>query len=207
MGVITRKIGLILGSARTNGNGAGLASWVSPIIQRRLNKAPLKERKPFEVVTVDPTAPPHPLGPLLDGSRFPAQVTDPEQYPSPAIREWSRFVTSCSALVILTPEYNGAYPGELKNALDHLYYEWQRKPVLLITYGASGGGRCAKQLTEILTGLKMQVVSDNLQISLPKEYIGGSERVVPGRTFDFLSAYEAAVEKAAGELGELTSSS
>lgn len=41
------------------------------------------------------------------------------------------------ALVVVSPEYNGSYPGALKNALDYYYDELSKKPVGFVT--VSGG--------------------------------------------------------------------
>lgn len=195
------RIGLLLGSLRTHGNGAGLASWISPIIQRRLSKPLASNKTPFELITVDPKSSPHPLGPLTDGSYMPAQIRKTSDYPLPAIREWSSFVSSCSGLVILTPEYNGGYPGELKNAIDHIYWEWKDKPVVLVTYGGGGGGSCAAQLRSVLERIKMRVAKNSVQIPIPKEFVAGTGRIEPGQEFPaFLSQHEAAVEVATEEL-------
>ena len=200
MTVVARKVGLIVASARRGGNAAGIASWLKPVIQSRLNKA--NQAKPFEVITVDPTSAPFPSGPLTDGSKFPAQVTDPKDYSNPAVREWSQFISSCAALVILTPEYNGGYPGELKNALDQLFHEWSKKPVTVISYGGGGGGRAATQLTDLVKNLQMQPTETQPQIKLPGELIGGGDRVQTSSTF--LADFQPTVEKAVEELEQLT---
>ncbi|KAK7694723.1 hypothetical protein QCA50_001911 [Cerrena zonata] len=200
MTVVTRKVGLILASARRGGNASGLATWLKPLIQTRLNKA--DPAKPFEVVTVDPHSAPFPAGALTDGSKFPAQVTDSKDYASPAVREWSQFISSCSAFVILCPEYNGGYPGEIKNALDQLFHEWAKKPVTVVTYGGGGGSRAAKQLTDILKNLQMQPTPTQPQIAIPGDLISGAERVTTASTF--LIKYEPVVEKAVEELEQLT---
>jgi len=43
----------------------------------------------------------------------------------------------CDGIIIVTPEYNGGYPGALKNVIDVLVEEWKHKPVGLST--VSGG--------------------------------------------------------------------
>ncbi|PCH33691.1 hypothetical protein WOLCODRAFT_59973, partial [Wolfiporia cocos MD-104 SS10] len=74
-------------------------------------------------------------------------------------REWSSFISSCAAIVVLTPQYNWGVPGELKNAFDHLYWEWRDKPAVIVTYGGHGGSKCAEQLRSILGGgLNTQLV-------------------------------------------------
>jgi NAD(P)H-dependent FMN reductase len=41
------------------------------------------------------------------------------------------------AFVFVTPEYNHGYSAALENAIDHLYNEWQHKPVGFVSYGAT----------------------------------------------------------------------
>lgn len=195
------KIALLLGSSRKGGNGAGLGSWLASVVNARLNSPATK----YEIVTVDPTVPPHPLGPLVDGTRVPSQIRDPALYASPAIQEWSRFVTSCAGFVVLSPEYNGTYPGELKNSFDHLYWEWQNKPAVIVTYGGGGGLRCAEQLKNILGGaFKMSTASKSVGISLPREYVGGQERVpIGGHAPDFLSPYVSQIHEVVDDMKAL----
>ncbi|EKM61096.1 uncharacterized protein PHACADRAFT_84501 [Phanerochaete carnosa HHB-10118-sp] len=199
---VATRLGLLIGSSRNGGNGHGLAAWLTQILDDRLN-AP-GSANVVEIVAVDPREPPHPFGPVVDGSKLPSQVPDPFAYASPAIREWSRFVTSCAGFAIVTPEYNGGYPGELKNALDHLYKEWAEKPVALVTYGGGGGASCQTQLQVVLNALKMRVVPDPVGIRLPRAYTGGSERVSSTGSFpDFLDPYVGAVQGTADRLREM----
>ena len=44
------------------------------------------------------------------------------------------------ALIIVAPEYNNGYPGVLKNALDYLLPEYERKPIGIVTVSAGGFG-------------------------------------------------------------------
>jgi NAD(P)H-dependent FMN reductase len=196
------RIGLLIGSSRIHGNNPGIASWVEQCLDAHLN--PSGTSKKFEIIVVNPTTPPHPFGPVTNGDRLPAQVTDPLQYDSEAIRDWSRFVSSCSAFVVVTPQYNGGYPGELKNSIDHLYREWTGKPVMIVAFGGHGGNKCAAQLQTVFNQLKMQVLPEPVCIWLPGSYIRGDDRVPSGRDFpDFLASYSDAVNIAADQLKEL----
>ncbi|KIM81079.1 hypothetical protein PILCRDRAFT_821920 [Piloderma croceum F 1598] len=172
-------IGLLLGSARTNGNAAGLTAWLLSIFNQRHGNNILDPDDPnfFKIAVIDPHTPPHPLGPVTDPIMA-ALIKDPSLYASPSTKQWSAFVTSCAGIIILTPQFNWGYPGELKNALDHLYWEWRDKPVMLATYGGHGGNKCAAQLKSVLEGgLKMKYVCD-VNITLPKEYIAGPQRLL-----------------------------
>jgi len=171
-------IGLLLGSARTNGNAAGLTAWLLSLFNQRHGNNILDPNDPnfFEIVVVDPHTPPHPLGPVTDPIMA-ALIKDPSHYASPSTKQWSSFITSCAGIIILTPQFNRGYPGELKNALDHLYWEWRDKPVMLATYGGHGGDKCAAQLKSVLEGgLNMKYVCD-VNITLPVEFVRGQQRV------------------------------
>ncbi|MGH9852590.1 MAG: NADPH-dependent FMN reductase, partial [Blastocatellia bacterium] len=60
--------------------------------------------------------------------------------PPPGLLEFSQKVARSDSLVIVTPEYNNGYPGVLKNALDYLLPECQRKPIAIVTVSAGGFG-------------------------------------------------------------------
>src|SRR3569623_1272933 len=49
--------------------------------------------------------------------------------PPSGLREFGEKVGRADSLVIVTPEYNNGYPGVLKNALDYLLPEFERKPI------------------------------------------------------------------------------
>lgn len=57
------------------------------------------------------------------------------------------------AFVIISPEYNRSFPGALKHAIDCHYREWMFKPVLLVTYGVTGGIAAAEQLRAVFAEL------------------------------------------------------
>lgn len=168
------RIGVLLGSNRPSGNILGLERWIN----NEMLEMGIDSAGNFELVHIFPNAPMHPLGPIEDDI-IPALVGAKDTYTSDKVSAWSSLVASCQAFVILTPQHNWGYPGELKTALDHLYHEWNGKPVMIATYGGHGGGKCYEQLRQVLTGLKMQVIDESVQISLPAEYIRSSSRLSP----------------------------
>ena len=58
--------------------------------------------------------------------------------PPPGLVAFSTAISEADALVVVSPEYHGSIPGVLKNALDYIRAEWDRKPVGIVT--VSGGG-------------------------------------------------------------------
>ena len=71
-------------------------------------------------------------------------------------RDWSARIDRLDAVVIVTPEYNGSFPAPLKNALDFLSEEWNRKPVAVIGYGGtSAGTRAVQALLPVIVSLGM----------------------------------------------------
>lgn len=64
---------------------------------------------------------------------------------------WSRRVAAADGFLLVNPEYNGSFTAGVKNALDFLFQEWDRKPIGLINYGAyTGGSRSAIALQPVL---------------------------------------------------------
>ncbi len=51
--------------------------------------------------------------------------------------------------IFVTAEYNHSVTGVLKNALDYLYTEVQRKPASFVGYGGTGGARAVEHLRKL----------------------------------------------------------
>jgi len=84
----------------------------------------------------------------------------------PVLEEFVREMGRADGFVIVTPEYNHSYPGALKNMIDHLYDEWNRKPFALVTAGGVvGGARAAIALREVLVGV--EAIAIPAQLSVP----------------------------------------
>lgn len=68
--------------------------------------------------------------------------------PSDAILDFQQRINNADGIILVTPEYNGGYPSSLKNVIDLLYKEWQRKPIALATVSAGpfGGAQVTTSL-------------------------------------------------------------
>ncbi|AVK64164.1 NADPH-dependent FMN reductase [Lactobacillus sp. CBA3606] len=75
-------------------------------------------------------------------------------------QQWVSDMAQADGYLILTPEYNHAMPAALKNALDFLAFEGQRKPVKLVSYADNmrGGQFGAAALVPVLQRLGMLVL-------------------------------------------------
>lgn len=137
------KILVIVGSVRARRICPQIADWVAQIGQEVTGaQVEVVDLREWEL-----PADQEPGIPAIDACQF------------EATRAWSRKVEEANGFVFVAPQYNWGYPAPLKNALDHLYKEWARKPAMIVTYGGRGGGKCAQQLQQVLKGLKMRPIT------------------------------------------------
>ena len=92
--------------------------------------------------------------------------------PPPRLREFSEKIGRADSIVIVTPEYNNGYPGVLKNALDYLLPEYQRKPVAIVTVSAGGFGgiNCLAQLRLVTLGMGAFPIPAALPVSRTRSW-------------------------------------
>lgn len=86
---------------------------------------------------------------------------------------WSEAVDAADAFVFVMPEYNHGISAPLKNAIDYLHVEWNRKPVGFVSYGGVAAGTRAVQMTkQIVLALRMVPVNDAVSIPFVKSMMG-----------------------------------
>ncbi len=112
------KLGIIVASARPHRVGAHVARWVQGAVD------PTWEIDRIELGEV-----------ALPAFDEPASPKSGAEKNTPHGRSWGERVGALDAAVIITPQYNGSYPGALKNAVDFLWAEWNDLPVALVGYG------------------------------------------------------------------------
>jgi NAD(P)H-dependent FMN reductase len=99
--------------------------------------------------------------PLLDEPNHPIM----RKYTKSHTREWSEIVDGADAFVFVMPEYNYSFTAPLKNALDYLHFEWNYKPIGLVSYGGvSAGSRAAAALKAPLSALRLYPVAEAITI-------------------------------------------
>jgi len=155
-----KKILFIIGSLRAKSFNRQLAMMAKEIIG---NRAEVSE---------------------LEYSDLPLLNQDIEQPEPSVVARIRKTISEADALWIFTPEYNLSYPGHLKNLLD-----WLSRPVIPLDYGTptcingkrvaiSGAGgkaataNCRAKLTELLTFIKADVLTEQTGIAVPAEAWG-----------------------------------
>jgi NAD(P)H-dependent FMN reductase len=77
---------------------------------------------------------------------------NPERQPKPEVKKWLDKVAEFDGYAMVTPEYNRSTSAVLKNAIDYLDFQMEKKPVALIGHGSSGGAQAIANLRMALPG-------------------------------------------------------
>ena len=142
------RIGIVIGSTREGRFGEKPAHWIQELAQQR--------------------------------KEFGSELIDLRDYPLPFFNEamplayapaknevavrWADKVASLDGLIVVTPEYNHGPSAVLKNALDHAYKEFNRKPIGFVGYGGVGAARAVEQLRLVAIELQMAPVRNAVHI-------------------------------------------
>ena len=144
------KIAIIVGSTRPNRIGKAVADWVHEIARTRKDAE-------FELVDIaDYNLP------LLDEPVPPSQG----RYSKEHTKRWAAKISEFDGFVFVTPEYNHAPSGALKNAIDILYAEWNNKAAGFVSYGSAGGTRAVEVLRLVMAELQIADVRAQVTFSL-----------------------------------------
>lgn len=133
------KIVVIVGSVRPNRVGLKVAEWF-------MGQIPKQNRASFDLIDLAEEG-----LPFLNEPDLPAMGN----YQQPSTKKWASKITQYDGFILVTPEYNHGYSPVLKNALDTLYAEWQKKPVAFVGYGSLGASRSIEQLVQVTAQLNM----------------------------------------------------
>src|SRR5947207_650366 len=87
--------------------------------------------------------------------------------PPAGLVEFGQKIERADSVIIVTPEYNNGYPGVLKNALDYLLPEYERKAIGIATVSAGGHGgiTCLAQLRLVTLGMGAFPIPEALSVS------------------------------------------
>ena len=143
------KILVILGSVREGRVAAPVGKWAA-------EQAAARDDIAVELVDLKEWALPfypHAKPPAAGNYSDPLQIA------------WGEKIASADGYILIAPEYNHGTPAVLKNALDTVYAEWNRKPVSFVAYGGAGGARSVEQLTCTARELQMAPLEAALHLT------------------------------------------
>lgn len=149
----TVNIKVILGSIREGRFGDKPATWIFEHA---------KQKEGWDVELLDLRD--YPL-PQFSEATSPAWVKG--AYGDPARDRWAGKVAEADGFIMVTPEYNHSLSSVLKNAIDHLYKEWNKKTVGFVGYGLSGGASAIQHLRGIAVELQMAPIRNEVYIKDP----------------------------------------
>jgi NAD(P)H-dependent FMN reductase len=152
---------IIIGSTRPGRIGPSIGAWIA-------ERA--REHGGFDVQVTDLAE----LNlPLLDEPSHPRL----RQYTKQHTKDWSALVDASDAFIFVTPEYNYGFNAALKNAIDYLFHEWQRKAAGIVSYGGvSAGTRAAQMLKQVITALKIMPVPEAVNIPFVAKHLDEDKR-------------------------------
>ena len=135
------KLQVIVGSTRPTRAADKVVPWV-------VNRAALHEAFETEVIDLRDWQLP------MFGEHM-GSIGDPNDpsYSEQIVRRWNRKIAEADAYLVITPEYNHSVPGELKNAIDSVFFSFafRNKPMAMVGYSGGIGGaiRAIEHLAQI----------------------------------------------------------
>jgi NAD(P)H-dependent FMN reductase len=148
------KVAIIIGSTRPGRKSEAVAKWVHSLAKKRTDA----EFELVDIATFDL--------PLLDEPVPPSMG----RYSKTHTKAWAAAIDKFDAFVFVTPEYNHAPSGALKNAIDFLFREWNDKAAGFVSYGSAGGVRAVEQLRQIMGEIQIADVRAQVSLSLHTDF-------------------------------------
>jgi len=89
----------------------------------------------------------------------------------PEAQKLSEKVVKADGFIIISPEYNHTYPGELKMMLDMIYEQYARKPVGIcgVSGGPLGGARGVQALRLTCIAFSMHPILETVYFSMVQD--------------------------------------
>ena len=156
-------ISVIVGSTREGRFSEKPAKWILQHLKKRESvDARLLDLRDFPM-------------PFFDQQATPAMPGRPP-YKHEAVQKWTAAIGQSDGFVFVTPEYNYGPSAVLKNAIDWVYPEWNRKAAAFVSYGSAMGVRSVQQLRQTMTELQVAPIRSSVHIpvaTLWAHYKGG----------------------------------
>jgi NAD(P)H-dependent FMN reductase len=156
-------ISVIVGSTREGRFSEKPAKWILQHLKKREGvDARLLDLRDFPMPFFD-----QPATPARPG-RAP--------YKNEVVQRWTAAIAQSDGFIFVTPEYNYGTSAVLKNAIDWVYPEWNRKAACFVSYGNAGGARAVQQLRQNVIEIQLAPIRSSVHVpvaTLIAHYQGG----------------------------------
>ena len=147
-------ISVIIGSTRQGRFSEKPAQWILQELRKReVIEARLLDLRDFPMPFFD-----QPMPPGMPGR---------PPYDHGVVKKWTEQIAASDGFVFVTPEYNHGTPAVLKNAIDWVYPEWNRKAAAFVSYGGAMGARGVQQLRQTLIEVQIAPLRSAVHIPVP----------------------------------------
>jgi NAD(P)H-dependent FMN reductase len=143
-------ISVIVGSTRQGRFSEKPAQWILQQLKKRDVDALLLDLRDFPM-------------PFFDQAVSPATPGRPP-YENEVVKKWTAAIGASDGFIFVTPEYNYGPPAVLKNAIDWVYPEWNRKAAAFVSYGGAMGARSVQQLREVVIEVQLAPIRSSVHI-------------------------------------------
>ncbi len=153
---------MIVGNTRQGRFSEKPAAWILELLRRRDVDGRLLHLRDYPMPFFDEAVT------LATPGRAP--------YSNEVVQRWTAQVAPADGFDFVTLEYNHGPPAVLKNALDWVYPEWNRKAVGFVSYGSAMGPRGVQQLRASAIELQLAPIRTSVHIAvatLMAHYRGG----------------------------------
>jgi len=145
-------ISVIVGSTRQGRFSEKPAKWIFQHLKKRDGvDARLLDLRDFPM-------------PFFEEAMPPAMPGRPP-YENEVVRKWTAAIGASDGFIFVTPEYNYGPAAVLKNAIDWVYPEWNRKAAAFVSYSGAMGSRSVQQLRE--TAIEVQLAPIRSSVHIP----------------------------------------
>ena len=170
------NVAILIGSVRKNRQSHSAAYYVENTLEKR----------GFDTELVDLAKTPLPILGRPEES-------DPQWETN--INKIGNKLDAADALIVLTPEYHGSLSGVLKNAIDHYWKEFQKKPVGVVaaSAGKMAGINASTQLQHVILSLgayplPLKLLIPEIQNAFDDEFEPQNEKIA-ANTDKFLDEF------------------
>jgi NAD(P)H-dependent FMN reductase len=144
-------ISVIIGSTRQGRFSEKPAQWIFQQLKKRDDlEARLLDLRDYPMPFFDQAVPPATPG------RAP--------YENEVVKKWTAAIAASDGFIFVTPEYNHGMSAVLKNAIDWVYPEWNRKAAAFVSYGSVMGARSVEHLREVMIEIQIAPIRSSVHI-------------------------------------------